>query len=1028
MIANDEDPDASAVLRVVTVDQAVNGEVTLQDGKVLFTPKQNYFGQASFRYIVSDGQGGFSESVAKINITAVNDAPNRVDRGFAAIEDTPFRVSIGQLLSGVTDIDGDAVSFVRVKDARGGTLTQSGTDIIFTPASNAVGAAYFAYEVADAKGAVTTSFVTMNINNVNDTPELIPGVSLNFEGQEDTPIHISKAAILGLYADPDVASGDVLSIAQVTAKSAGDTVSYDAVTGEILYTPLRNANGARSLEVRVQDKAGAYIDTTFSVNVTAVNDAPSVGAVGFSMLEDGGTTDSSKQAISYLYHDTILNGGTIYDIDGDALSIIEVRNGKTADGQAVQVNNYTGSEAGDNRISILAPLNYNGAVSFEFKVSDGRGGETWQTAYGKVEAVNDLPDITPVYLGSHTRQQAFSSFANNVTVFNVGMPREYYRLDIHDVEDGSLFNPVADRYPLQSKVHQGETWGIAQYRYDMNSSSIWQQATYRSISYQTIIKTDANYFGIENWIVGGASREESVTFKVTDSQGGTSYKTVTFWAHGYDPVVIDLGNDGLEFIDAADSKVMVDRDGDGVMQKIAWIKPSEGILAWDHNLDGVINRMDEIEFWSHINPQVQDITDLQALAKPEFDSNQDGKFDTADSKWAEFKLWQDKNSNGVSDAGELQTLTEAGIKTLYLSANILNRSYGEDVLVRGYTRVEMTDGRLLQAGDVQLNALPSDWVPEDNNSNSEQQTAGLISATDAQAEFSALQTQPSTRRDGSPDFTGGLGAHKVLTNAAYHYVMPADLFQSLQSDAQITVKQINGQALPIWLSFDVASRTLSGTPSEGQLGEWLFKVSAVDSQGNLATGVMQLTVADRNQAPIVYGNMPAQFVSENEFLELNVAPNFFIDRDFGDQISYSVTLNDGSPLPDWLHFDTKTLRLFGTPGAEDVGTIDLRLSAKDEANAAAHAGFKVIVSAINDALVLANPVASISLIANIPNTYTLPADLFVDPDIGDQIVITATLVDGQPLPDWLHFDATTLTFAATPTTAQLATLLMLRQT
>lgn len=723
LLANDEDPDAGAILRVVAVDQAVNGEVALKDGKVLFTPTQNYFGEASFRYIVSDGEGGLTEAVAKINITAMNDAPNRVDRGFAAVEDTAFIISIAQLMSGAADVDGDAVTFVRVKDAQGGTLTQSGTDIIFTPVHNAVGAAYFAYEVADDKGAITTSFVTLNVNNSNDKPELLSGASLNFQGQEDTPIHISKSAILGLYADPDTVSGDELSIAGVTTKSAGDTVTYNSVTGEVVYTPAHNANGTRSFDVRVQDKAGEYVDATYTVNVAAINDAPTVGAVGFSVLEDGGATDSSKQALSYLYHSTIFSSGTIYDAEGDALSIADVRNGKTADGQTVQVNNYTGPNAGDNRISILAPLNYNGAISFEFKVSDGHGGETWQTAYGKVNAVNDLPDITVVYLGSHAKQWVQKEFfTGRVNVLDIGMPREYYRLDITDVEDGTGLTPVVDRHPLQSEVHQGETWGTAQYTYQTSSGTFFSSPTYATISYETIVKTGANYFGIENWIMSGTTREESLTFKVTDSQGGTSYKSVTFWAHGYDPVVIDLGSDGLEFIDAADSNVMVDRNGDGIMQKMAWIKPSEGILAWDNNYDGMINRTDEIEFWSHVNPQVQGVTDLQALARPEFDTNQDGKFDAADSKWAEFKLWQDTNSNGVSDAGELKTLAEAGIKTLFLNANVLNRSYGEDVLLRGYTSVEMEDGRMLQAGDVQLNALPSDWTPSDSNPSADQQT------------------------------------------------------------------------------------------------------------------------------------------------------------------------------------------------------------------------------------------------------------------------------------------------------------------
>ena len=46
---------------------------------------------------------------------------------------------------------------------------------------------------------------------------------------------------------------------------------------------------------------------------------------------------------------------------------------------------------------------------------------------------------------------------------------------------------------------------------------------------------------------------------------------------------------------------------------------------------------------------------------------------------------------------------------------------------------------------------------------------------------------------------------------------------------------------------------------------------------------------------------------------------------------------------------------------------------------------------------------------------TIPAKTFVDPD-GDSLVVTATLAGGSALPNWLDFNATTLTFSGTPPT------------
>ncbi len=43
-----------------------------------------------------------------------------------------------------------------------------------------------------------------------------------------------------------------------------------------------------------------------------------------------------------------------------------------------------------------------------------------------------------------------------------------------------------------------------------------------------------------------------------------------------------------------------------------------------------------------------------------FDSNHDGVLDARDTRFADFKVWTDANSNGTVDAGEMQTLAQRG--------------------------------------------------------------------------------------------------------------------------------------------------------------------------------------------------------------------------------------------------------------------------------------------------------------------------------------------------------------------------------
>ncbi|OYY83519.1 MAG: hypothetical protein B7Y34_01515, partial [Methylophilales bacterium 16-45-9] len=144
------------------------------------------------------------------------------------------------------------------------------------------------------------------------------------------------------------------------------------------------------------------------------------------------------------------------------------------------------------------------------------------------------------------------------------------------------------------------------------------------------------------------------------------------------------------------------------------------------------------------------------------------------------------------------------------------------------------------------------------------------------------------------------------------------------------------------------------------------------------------------------------------------------------RVHYTITQRDGSALPTWLNFDANSLRLSGSPKDGDVGALELLITAKDSANAISQSAFTLIVEAVNDAPVLNNPVSVIYMLVDSSNTYTLPQNVFVDPDINDAITLELKLANGSALPDWLSFDASTLTLSATPNQTQLAAPLQLQ--
>jgi large repetitive protein len=151
------------------------------------------------------------------------------------------------------------------------------------------------------------------------------------------------------------------------------------------------------------------------------------------------------------------------------------------------------------------------------------------------------------------------------------------------------------------------------------------------------------------------------------------------------PVVLDLDGDGVEFVSTA-AGVTFDYHGDGSPESTAWVGADDGLLALDKNGDGIVNNGSEIIFAR------DSLTDLQGLAA-DYDSNRDGVLDANDVDFAKFGVWQDANSNGVTDAGEYRSLSDAGIVSIGLvSDGIAYSAANGSVSVAGQSVYTKADG------------------------------------------------------------------------------------------------------------------------------------------------------------------------------------------------------------------------------------------------------------------------------------------------------------------------------------------------
>ena len=130
------------------------------------------------------------------------------------------------------------------------------------------------------------------------------------------------------------------------------------------------------------------------------------------------------------------------------------------------------------------------------------------------------------------------------------------------------------------------------------------------------------------------------------------------------PLVIDLDGDGVETLTAAGG-VYFDHDGNGFKENSGWVGQDDGLLVRDINGNGEIDNGGELFGNQTLLSNGEKATNgFEALK--DLDSNKDGVFNSLDEAWNQVMIWQDKNSNGKVDTGELITLESAGISGINL--------------------------------------------------------------------------------------------------------------------------------------------------------------------------------------------------------------------------------------------------------------------------------------------------------------------------------------------------------------------------
>ncbi|MCI9707521.1 tandem-95 repeat protein, partial [Vibrio parahaemolyticus] len=354
VLPNDTDADGDKLSIESASVPKEQGTVEVVNGKLVFTPAENFNGDAEITYTVTDG-ALTDQATVKVTVNAVNDTPvvesNVADQTLA--EDfTPYTIDLNTVFSDVDNVDGE-LKFSVSGNSNIQVAIVNGIATI-TPTADWNGSETLTFTATDPSGESVSQTVDFTVTPVADI------VADKATVVEDTPTIIK---VLG--NDTFEGKDKVVSLdAENGPKNGTVIVNND---GTVTYTPDDNYVGKDTFTY-VVTSGGVSESTTVEVNVTPVNDAP------VAKNDISTTQEDTAVTIDVLSNDT--------DVDGDTLSI-----------QSASVPSDQGTvEIVDGKLVFTPAENFNGDAEITYTVTDGQLTDEAKVTV-TVNPVNDAPTI-----------------------------------------------------------------------------------------------------------------------------------------------------------------------------------------------------------------------------------------------------------------------------------------------------------------------------------------------------------------------------------------------------------------------------------------------------------------------------------------------------------------------------------------------------------------------------------------------------------------------------------------------------------
>ncbi|MBE3788734.1 tandem-95 repeat protein [Vibrio parahaemolyticus] len=272
VLVNDSDVEGDALSIQSASVPSEQGSVDIVDGKLVFTPAENFNGEATITYIVTDGDLT-DEAKVTVTVTPVNDSPVAVDDTTSIQEDTAVTIDV---LTNDTDVDGDKLSIESASVPKEqGTVEVVDGKLVFTPAENFNGDAEITYTVTDGE-LTDEAKVTVTVNPVNDAPTIkVEAVESITEDAVSTDTVVATLTVRDTDTLEDQLTVSLENNSNGYFVLVGNEVKLTQVGVDAVNNDELNLKDL-TISASVSDGVNPTASDSDSLIVNRVNDAPTV--------------------------------------------------------------------------------------------------------------------------------------------------------------------------------------------------------------------------------------------------------------------------------------------------------------------------------------------------------------------------------------------------------------------------------------------------------------------------------------------------------------------------------------------------------------------------------------------------------------------------------------------------------------------------------------------------------------------------------------------------------------------------------